>query len=116
MAGRARAPLSAMVNNTTSDSDGTDLNNIEFTKEDIESLLNEKMKKGNPYNNKVSLILLNLSNLSLILKNNRCYVRFIFLINQLWIDIINYLELLIKIMVSYYSTLIVCWTLFLNEP
>ncbi|XP_004504898.1 kinesin-like protein KIN-14C isoform X2 [Cicer arietinum] len=55
VAGRARAPLSAMVNNTTSDSDGTDLNNIEFTKEDIESLLNEKMKKGNPYNNKIKV-------------------------------------------------------------
>jgi hypothetical protein len=53
--GRARAPLSAVANNA----EGTDSNTIGFTKEDIEALLIEKMKKGNPYDNKVSLILLN---------------------------------------------------------
>ncbi|PNY09833.1 kinesin-1-like protein [Trifolium pratense] len=46
--GRARAPLSAVVNNA----EGTDSNTIEFTKEDIEALLIEKMKKGIPYDNK----------------------------------------------------------------
>ncbi|KAK2437027.1 kinesin protein KIN-14N [Trifolium repens] len=46
--GRARAPLSAVANNA----EGTDSNTIGFTKEDIEALLIEKMKKGNPYDNK----------------------------------------------------------------
>ncbi|KAL5054430.1 hypothetical protein RYX36_035112 [Vicia faba] len=45
--GRARAPLTAVVNNaSTSNTEGTESNTIEFTKEDIEALLNEKMKKG----------------------------------------------------------------------
>ncbi|KAI5386311.1 kinesin-like protein KIN-14D isoform X2 [Lathyrus oleraceus] len=45
--GRTRAPLTAVVNNaSTSNTDGTESNTIEFTKEDIEALLNEKMKRG----------------------------------------------------------------------
>ncbi|GAU46930.1 hypothetical protein TSUD_85300 [Trifolium subterraneum] len=48
VSGRARAPLSTVVNNA----EGTDSNTVEFTKEDIEALLIEKMKKGNPYDNK----------------------------------------------------------------
>jgi len=56
---KARAPLTAMVNNATASSvEGTDSTAIEFTKDDIEALLNEKMKKGTPFDNKVSLILL----------------------------------------------------------
>lgn len=59
---KARAPLTAMVNNATAGNiEGIDSSMIEFTKDDIEALLNEKMKKGTPFDNKVSLILLNFS-------------------------------------------------------
>ncbi|XP_061336433.1 kinesin-like protein KIN-14C [Gastrolobium bilobum] len=53
-AGSARAPLSS-VNNQSDDavaSDVAECSTVEFTKEDVETLLNEKMKKGNPYDNK----------------------------------------------------------------
>jgi len=59
---KARVPLTAMVNNATaSNVEGTDSTAIEFTKDDIEALLNEKMKKGTAFDNKVSLILLKFS-------------------------------------------------------
>ncbi|XP_024636850.1 kinesin-like protein KIN-14D isoform X2 [Medicago truncatula] len=50
---KARAPLTAMVNNATAGNiEGIDSSMIEFTKDDIEALLNEKMKKGTPFDNK----------------------------------------------------------------
>ncbi|KAF7843080.1 kinesin-like protein KIN-14C [Senna tora] len=57
--GRGRLPF-ATVNkgpdanaaNDVGSTEGTDCSTIEFTKEDVEALLNEKMKKGNPYDHK----------------------------------------------------------------
>ena len=62
--GRARAPFSAVNNRSDANAAASDASGgaeapecgtLEFTKEDVEALLNEKMKKGNPYDNKVFL-------------------------------------------------------------
>ncbi|KAJ1380052.1 P-loop containing nucleoside triphosphate hydrolase [Sesbania bispinosa] len=53
VAGRTRTPFSVVNNsNAATDAEGTECSTVEFTKEDVEALLNEKMKKGNPYDNK----------------------------------------------------------------
>ncbi|MED6169497.1 Kinesin-like protein KIN-14C [Stylosanthes scabra] len=54
---RTRTPFSSVNNRTDAASDAgtaepSECGTIEFTKEDVEALLNEKMKKGNPYDNK----------------------------------------------------------------
>ncbi|XP_054777584.1 kinesin-like protein KIN-14C [Prosopis cineraria] len=57
--GRARLPFNPVNKgpeaNTTNDvggADGSECRIVEFTKEDVEALLNEKMKKANQYDNK----------------------------------------------------------------
>lgn len=62
--GRGRLPfasvnkgLDANAANDVGSTEGSECSTAEFTKEDVEALLNEKMKKGNPYDNKVSIIL-----------------------------------------------------------
>ncbi|XP_027338935.1 kinesin-like protein KIN-14C [Abrus precatorius] len=54
--GRTRAPFGALSNkaeaNEVAGAEGSDFATVEFTKEDVEALLNEKMKKGNPFDNK----------------------------------------------------------------
>ena len=62
-AGRARAPFGALNNkgeanaaNEAASAEGSECSTVEFTKEEVEALLNEKMKKGNPFDNKVTLI------------------------------------------------------------
>lgn len=58
VAGRARAPFSVVnTASAVSEGDGVECSTVEFTKEDVDALLNEKMKKGNPYDNKVSFLL-----------------------------------------------------------
>ncbi|XP_057433023.1 kinesin-like protein KIN-14C [Lotus japonicus] len=54
--GRGRAPFGA-VNNKAEASDagsveGSECSTVDFTKEEVEALLNEKMKKGNPFDSK----------------------------------------------------------------
>lgn len=62
-AGRGRLPLATMnkgpdagAANDVGSAEGSECSTVEFTKEDVEALLNEKMKKGTPFDNKVSLI------------------------------------------------------------
>lgn len=58
VAGRGRAPFSVVnTASAVSEGDGVECSTVEFTKEDVDALLNEKMKKGNPYDNKVSFLL-----------------------------------------------------------
>ncbi|XP_057420290.1 kinesin-like protein KIN-14C [Lotus japonicus] len=53
VAGRGRAPFSVVnTASAVSEGDGVECSTVEFTKEDVDALLNEKMKKGNPYDNK----------------------------------------------------------------
>ncbi|XP_028786543.1 kinesin-like protein KIN-14C [Neltuma alba] len=57
--GRGRQPF-ASVNkgpeanraNDAANNEGSECSTVEFTKEDVEALLNEKIKKGNPFDNK----------------------------------------------------------------
>lgn len=59
--GRARAPFGAVNNKTEANdvgsAEGSECSTIDFTKEEVEALLNERMKKGTPYDNKVWLVL-----------------------------------------------------------
>ncbi|XLS52441.1 hypothetical protein HN51_013118 [Arachis hypogaea] len=55
--GRIRTPFSSVNNRTDTASEAgsaepSECDTVEFTKEDVAALLNEKMKKGNPYDNK----------------------------------------------------------------
>ncbi|KAK7302157.1 hypothetical protein RJT34_13038 [Clitoria ternatea] len=54
--GRGRAPFGALNNKTESNDvgrvEGSECSTVEFTKEEVEALLNEKMKKGAPFDNK----------------------------------------------------------------
>ncbi|XP_057750966.1 kinesin-like protein KIN-14C isoform X1 [Arachis stenosperma] len=55
--GRIRTPFSSVNNRTDAASEAgsaepSECDTVEFTKEDVAALLNEKMKKGNPYDNK----------------------------------------------------------------
>lgn len=62
--GRGRQPF-ASVNkgpeanraNDVVSTEGSECSIVEFTREDVEALLNEKFKKGNPFDSKVSFIL-----------------------------------------------------------
>lgn len=60
--GRGRAPLSALnnkaeANDASSVADAAEASNVEFTKEEVEALLNEKIK-ANRFDNKVSVCVL----------------------------------------------------------
>ncbi|OIV93160.1 hypothetical protein TanjilG_20822 [Lupinus angustifolius] len=57
--GKARAPLSSMkvrsdtnAGSEVGSNEGMECSVVEFTKEDVEALLNEKRKKGDPFDNK----------------------------------------------------------------
>ncbi|RDX74049.1 Kinesin-like protein KIN-14C, partial [Mucuna pruriens] len=56
LGGRVRTPFSTMTNrpdgNAASDANGAECVAVDFTKEDVEALLNEKIKKGNVYDKK----------------------------------------------------------------
>jgi len=58
--GRGRAPLGSLNNKSDANdgagagaAEGSEPSIIEFTKEEVEALLTEKMKKGNPLDTKV---------------------------------------------------------------
>lgn len=61
--GRGRLPFASLnkgpdanAANVVATVEASECSTFEFTKEYVDGLLNEKMKKGNPYDNKVSLI------------------------------------------------------------
>ncbi|RDY05311.1 Kinesin-like protein KIN-14C, partial [Mucuna pruriens] len=52
---RGRAPLVALTNNDVANAEGSECSTVDFTKEDVEALLNEKTKKEIRFDNKKKL-------------------------------------------------------------
>ena len=54
--GSGRLPFASLNTNAPNVVEASESSTVEFTKEYVEVLLNEKIKKGNPYDTKVSLM------------------------------------------------------------